>query len=64
MVAVIDGSSGTTGAPKAALVSHLKFLTAGLGFVDLMDVGENDRLYTALPLYHSAATLIGVSTTW
>jgi fatty-acyl-CoA synthase len=57
-------TSGTTGAPKAALVSHLKFLTAGLGFVDLMDVGENDRLYTALPLYHSAATLIGVSTTW
>ena len=32
-VAIAPSISGTTGAPKAALVSHLKFLTAGLGFV-------------------------------
>jgi fatty-acyl-CoA synthase len=29
-----------------------------------VDITESDRLYTALPLYHSAACLIGVSTTW
>ena len=55
-------TSGTTGLPKAALMSHLRFLNAGgviAGFLELRR--EADVLYNVLPLYHGAGGMVVVS---
>ena len=53
-------TSGTTGLPKAAVIKHIKcFLSAG-AFARSFDITEKDRIYTTLPLYHSAGGMIGV----
>ncbi|XP_060115991.1 long-chain fatty acid transport protein 2 [Heteronotia binoei] len=52
-------TSGTTGLPKAALITHERTLLA-CGLVIASGVTSEDIIYTALPLYHSAALLIGV----
>jgi len=57
-------TSGTTGSPKAAKVTHLKIFGSGSAFSKLLNVTQDDRIYTALPLYHSAATIIGIGLSW
>ncbi|XP_015281338.1 PREDICTED: very long-chain acyl-CoA synthetase isoform X1 [Gekko japonicus] len=52
-------TSGTTGLPKAALITHERTLLA-CGLIIASGVTSEDIIYTALPLYHSAALLIGV----
>jgi len=51
-------TSGTTGLPKAAIIQHLRFMSA-LVFASAYGITGEDRLYLALPLYHSAAGIIG-----
>lgn len=55
--AVYIFTSGTTGLPKAAVVSHARWLITG----DVMEVttglGPDDCFYVFLPLYHGAASL-------
>mmetsp|Transcript_61119 Transcript_61119/g.199828 ORF Transcript_61119/g.199828 Transcript_61119/m.199828 type:complete len:635 (+) Transcript_61119:115-2019(+) len=52
-------TSGTTGLPKAANIMHVKF--AGMGSMILASgLGPSDRLYTCLPIFHSAGGGIGV----
>jgi len=46
-------TSGTTGLPKAALVSHRKIVGAGHGVGRLgFRIKPEDRLYLCLPIYH------------
>ncbi|XP_017694076.1 PREDICTED: long-chain fatty acid transport protein 3 [Lepidothrix coronata] len=52
-------TSGTTGLPKAARVSHLKSIMC-LGFYELVGASSGDVVYLALPLYHMAGALLGV----
>ncbi|CAH1796473.1 unnamed protein product [Owenia fusiformis] len=52
-------TSGTTGLPKAAVVTHSKVFKGG-NLIELCGMKHDDVLYTGLPLYHSAAALIGV----
>jgi fatty-acyl-CoA synthase len=59
-------TSGTTGLPKAANVSHARVLQWCYWFAGMMGVGETDRMYNCLPMYHSiggvlvpGATLVG-----
>jgi fatty-acyl-CoA synthase len=46
-------TSGTTGLPKAAKISHRRIMAWSGWFAGLMDVGPEDRLYNCLPMYHS-----------
>ncbi|XP_070844798.1 long-chain fatty acid transport protein 6 [Chaetodon trifascialis] len=52
-------TSGTTGLPKAAVITHLQSLKAAGGFW-AFGATEDDVMYTPLPLYHSAASLVGI----
>ncbi|KAM6986460.1 long-chain fatty acid transport protein 6 [Aplochiton taeniatus] len=55
-------TSGTTGLPKAAVITHLQSLKAAAGFWAYGGTDE-DVVYIPLPLYHSAASLIGIGGT-
>lgn len=53
-------TSGTTGLPKAAVVSHWQWHLASLSFATvLLGLKPSDRIYVCLPLFHTAAMLIG-----
>ncbi|XP_062998648.1 long-chain fatty acid transport protein 2 [Elgaria multicarinata webbii] len=52
-------TSGTTGLPKAALITHERTLLA-CGLAMASGITSEDVIYTALPLYHSAALLLGL----
>ena len=52
-----------SGLPKAAIVSHGKSLKAGLFLHPISTSNEQEIIYTALPLYHSAAGLVGIGCT-
>jgi fatty-acyl-CoA synthase len=46
-------TSGTTGLPKAATVSHARVLQWSYWFSGMMGVQPEDRMYNCLPMYHS-----------
>lgn len=53
-------TSGTTGLPKAAIMSNRRFLaSAGLGHHAGLRCTERDRLYIPLPLYHATGLMVG-----
>ncbi|XP_029291676.1 long-chain fatty acid transport protein 1-like isoform X2 [Cottoperca gobio] len=53
-------TSGTTGMPKAAVVVHSRyFRIAAFGFHSF-GLCRDDVIYSCLPLYHSAGTIMGV----
>ncbi|HEY3777206.1 MAG TPA: long-chain-acyl-CoA synthetase [Rhizomicrobium sp.] len=47
-------TSGTTGPPKAANISHFRTLFMMQGFSGAAGTRASDRIYDVLPLYHSA----------
>jgi len=53
-------TSGTTGLPKAANISHLRMLFMMYGFAGGLNSGERDRMYIVLPLYHSSGGICAV----
>ncbi|NWU83034.1 S27A6 protein, partial [Onychorhynchus coronatus] len=52
-------TSGTTGLPKAAVISHMQALKGAAGLWAFGATAE-DIIYITLPLYHSAASLLGI----
>jgi citronellyl-CoA synthetase len=53
-------TSGTTGLPKAAIVTHYHWYLASSSFSGLLlGLTPKDRTYVCLPLFHTAAILIG-----
>ena len=46
-------TSGITGMPKAAKVSHVRAMQWSHWFAGMMDVKPADRMYNCLPMYHS-----------
>ncbi|RWS14998.1 fatty acid transporter-like protein, partial [Leptotrombidium deliense] len=54
-------TSGTTGLPKAAIIRNSRYFVASKGSNMGMKLKKDDVLYTPLPLYHSAAAMLGVS---
>ena len=51
-------TSGTTGLPKAANVSHRRIMTWSHWFAGLASTGPSDRMYDCLPLYHSVGGIV------
>ncbi|XP_043411383.1 very long-chain acyl-CoA synthetase [Prionailurus bengalensis] len=52
-------TSGTTGLPKAAKINHYR-LWYGASFATASGIRKDDVIYTTLPLYHSAALMVGL----
>ena len=53
-------TSGTTGMPKAARVTHMRAQLYMRGFAAATQAGPEDRIYIALPLYHATGGLCAV----
>jgi fatty-acyl-CoA synthase len=53
-------TSGTTGLPKAANISHLRMLFMMYGFAGGLNAKSSDRIYNVLPLYHSSGGICAV----
>lgn len=51
-------TSGTTGLPKAAKMSHMRFMNSGEMMTGLMGIGPSDVFYCVLPLYHGAGGMV------
>ncbi len=58
--AIFVYTSGTTGLPKAANISHSRLLRIMAGFAAAIDSKPDDRIYVTLPLYHATGGLCAV----
>lgn len=57
-------TSGTTGLPKAAIVSHKRSMPMGQASADFIQrLTRRDRLYNCLPLYHATGLNMGWQST-
>jgi fatty-acyl-CoA synthase len=56
-------TSGTTGLPKAAKVSHYRVMQWSHWFAGMMNIGREDRMYDCLPLYHSVGGVVAAGAT-
>jgi len=56
-------TSGTTGMPKAAIVSHRRVMHWASWFNALADAKSADRMYHCLPMYHALGAVVAVWTT-
>ena len=59
-VALYIYTSGTTGMPKAARITHMRAQLYMRAFAAATNANAEDKLYCALPLYHSTGGLCGV----
>ncbi|MFL6715531.1 MAG: AMP-binding protein [Burkholderiaceae bacterium] len=55
----IQFTSGTTGAPKGATLTHHNILNNGFFIGEAMRLTENDRLCIPVPLYHCFGMVLG-----
>ncbi|TKR72664.1 hypothetical protein L596_020077 [Steinernema carpocapsae] len=53
-------TSGTTGNPKPAIIKHFRYYMMAMGGGKAFGVVPSDRLYVTLPMYHSAAGILGI----
>ena len=53
-------TSGTTGLPKAAKVTHVRAQNYMRGFAAGANTGQKDRVLLVLPMYHATGGLCGV----
>jgi fatty-acyl-CoA synthase len=58
--ALYINTSGTTGLPKAAKVSHYRVMQWTHWFAGMVDTTPEDRMYNCLPMYHSVGGVVAV----
>ena len=58
MLATLVYTSGTTGLPKGAMVTHANIMWTLRSAVSFMAIGDNERLLSFLPLSHVAERMI------
>ncbi|KAI2626370.1 acetyl-CoA synthetase-like protein [Xylaria nigripes] len=58
-MSILIFTSGTTGLPKAAIISWKKTVIPSVLFKGWLNTKPSDILYTPMPLYHSSACLMG-----
>ena len=61
MAALVAYTSGTTGVPKGALLSHSNLLASTKAVVEAWRWTESDRLLLALPLFHVHGLVVGLT---
>ncbi|HXJ35785.1 MAG TPA: AMP-binding protein [Candidatus Eisenbacteria bacterium] len=57
--ALILYTSGTTGKPKGAVMTHANLVSNARRIAAWLDVGPADRVLTVMPLFHANAIVIG-----
>jgi acyl-CoA synthetase (AMP-forming)/AMP-acid ligase II len=62
-MALLIYTSGTTGLPKPAVAGWGKTNAGGRFVRSWLPLKKNDIMYTAMPLYHSAASMLGLCAT-
>ena len=55
----IQYTSGTTGSPKGAVLSHRNILNNGYFVTDLINIGPGDRMCIPVPFYHCFGMVMG-----
>src|SRR4029077_13761701 len=55
----IQFTSGTTGAPKGATLSHFNIVNNGFFVAEAIELKEGDRLCIPVPLYHCFGMVMG-----
>ncbi|XP_017488353.1 PREDICTED: long-chain fatty acid transport protein 4-like [Rhagoletis zephyria] len=53
-------TSGTTGLPKAAVISHSRYIFIAAGIHYTLNFKKKDVYYTPLPLYHTAGGVMSI----
>lgn len=53
-------TSGTTGLPKAAIITHSRYIFIAAGIHYVANFQKDDIFYTPLPLYHTAGGVMSV----
>ncbi|KAH8401062.1 hypothetical protein KR009_002760 [Drosophila setifemur] len=53
-------TSGTTGLPKAAVITNLRFIFMSAGTFYMLKLTTDDVVYNPLPLYHTAGGIVGI----
>lgn len=55
-------TSGTTGNPKPAVIKHFRYYFMAMGAGKAFGVADDDVVYITMPMYHSAAGIMGIGT--
>ncbi|CAJ0575140.1 unnamed protein product, partial [Mesorhabditis spiculigera] len=53
-------TSGTTGNPKPAVIKHFRYFWIAMGAQRAFGIVPDDKVYITMPLYHSAAGIMGI----
>lgn len=59
--AVLVYTSGTTAAPKGAMLSHEALVRLAQGIGERMELTDSDRVWTAIPLFHGGGITFALS---